>query len=652
MNQEINYNENITQSVDVEKELIRGVTYEWILGVTYDQLEEPLPLIKKPQNEDIHLNVKSKVVNLRQSDNQFKCMQQITEKSIQNEVMVTDGVIIASSLNFELQLLRMLVRVYDTADGERTECSYQIRVTVFLQNGGVREFIEVVPSNRVRSNDWLQMATHSLANIPKKKTEIEEFQAKVQRCLETEDVPCEYIYQSPGWRNTPQYGWRFVHYQGMVGENTPLVHTARATGRLEYDENKVGNKDVFFAALSAMDICNSGKASTSLFLFTHAALLETLFEIADIPIRFVYGIAGVTNSRKTSLALAISKIFDRKTLVADAEFTTATACGIEKVLSLYKDGVVIIDDFKPGVNYAQQKLMDAKLDGLIRFYGNRVAKVRMTEFNKDAEKLHFPIQGACVLTMEIVTGVLSSVSRMYIAEITSRDVDNSKLSFFQNNKSILPTHYYDFIKWVTGNFQDVVKKLSYLHNRYRSEYHFEVQRYNESIAVLLTTANIIADYAIERGFWNCNDKDVFMRNVEGILISEITEMQTRFRRRDKAYLIVDALMHSIYQQKVVPITLTNQSSMERYDIYEDKDFIFVRSSYLRKIVNDFAHEYGEGSVVLNKEELIGLLERVNVLSIIERESKREASRKLPVQSGNTLRYLFLDKKRMQEILSE
>ena len=32
-------------------------------------------------------------------------------------------------------------------------------------------------------------------------------------------------------------------------------------------------------------------------------------------------------------------------MIADAEFATATACGIEKVLNTYKDAVVIIDDF-------------------------------------------------------------------------------------------------------------------------------------------------------------------------------------------------------------------------------------------------------------------------------------------------------------------
>ena len=125
----------------------------------------------------------------------------------------------------------------------------------------------------------------------------------------------------------------------------------------------------------------------------------------------------MTNSRKTSLVLALAKIFGRNNLVADAEFATATNCGIEKVLGTYHDAPVIVDDFKPGATPMQQKALDGKLDELLRFYGNRVTKKRMTDFMPAGSKKYFPISGGCIITMEIVNGVQSSLSRMFLVEL-------------------------------------------------------------------------------------------------------------------------------------------------------------------------------------------------------------------------------------------
>lgn len=98
--------------------------------------------------------------------------------------------------------------------------------------------------------------------------------------------------------------------------------------------------EIFNNAMNMRKICKNRFASTILLLFTHVSTMTTFFEERGFPINFILGIVGVTNSRKTSLAMEFTKIFSEKKKMADAEFT-ATDAGIEKTLSKYKDAPIL-----------------------------------------------------------------------------------------------------------------------------------------------------------------------------------------------------------------------------------------------------------------------------------------------------------------------
>lgn len=386
-------------------------------------------------------------------------------------------------------------------------------------------------------------------------------------------------------------------------------------------KNRVGSLETFHLAQNMQYICRNEAASTELFLFVHASTLTTLFEKAGYPLNFIFGIAGVTNSRKTSLVLAMAKLFDREKLIADAEFATATGCGIEKALGLYHDAPVLIDDFKPGANRMQQKEMDRKLDELARYYGNRVPKQRMTDFMTEGDKKYFPIGGGCVLTMEIVTGVLSSISRMFITELGYGDVMNERLQFYQDKRWILPTYFYDFISWVTGKFDYIVSYIQEKYPIFRRTYKFEVGRYSEMYATFITTACLITDFAKERRFWGENEAKEYLERIEKILLSELKVMEHRIRRRDKGTLVIDAITEALNNHQIVPVTLNSESCARKEPFYEDAEFYYFRAKDLRMLVNAYCQTYQERNEIINEEELIGVLEKQQVLDIIEKDGK-------------------------------
>lgn len=611
---------------------VKGVDYGPIRGVIYDDEEseqnEHLPeLVIRTLNCDPNLRKRLPEVN---DNNSF---------------------VSANTLNFDLHLLACIVKISDTEDGEKFEFSYRIKISVYRLDGKIVSYEAEVLGDKVKEIGWLKKATNSMATIPKGKEQQEEFTMKVQECIETEDVPREIIYARGGWRHIPELGWRYVYSQGIIGDTIAFVHTdSRDRYRLDLNE-KASSNETFDLAMGMRNICRNKMASTELLLYVHASLLTELFKIAGHQLNFAFGIVGVTNSRKTSLVTAVAKVFNRKNLVADAEFATATDCGIEKTLSLYKDAPVLIDDFKPGINRAQQRHMSSKLDNLLRLCGNRVAKKRMTDFISDGDKKYFPIDGGCVLTLELVDGVLSSLTRLFVTEIGVDEVQNKYLRFYQENRWILPTHTYGFLEWLTGRFEDIVNLIKDQFDQFRNRHQFSKARFSDSYATFMVTANILSVYALEKDYWNQQQCQEFFSEVDEIILRELKSMEYRIQNGDKGIYALKVLEENLKSQQIQITCLNEDTCSKRYKLYENQEFYFIQTDFLRKIVNKYSRKNNDGIEIINRDEIIGHLERLQVLDILEKDGNYQKSRKLPIQRGNALRYLYIKKSEMMRLLN-
>lgn len=553
--------------------------------------------------------------------------------------------------NFNLILNEKIIRIEDTKSGEESKRSYKISVFLHLKNGDTRHFPSyAVEANKAKTTAWLQDATDSLADLPSTSAQKASFMNVVQRCLETQGKPEEWIYPNAGWRNVPGLGYRFVYGGGIVGQPGVKIHTDQDLYSLWINEAALGKMETFNSVMNMGGICRNRRASTLLLVFTHAALLETLFELANFPINFVFGIVGITNARKTSLALEIAQIFHREEKRADAEFT-ATSCGLEKMLGKYKDGVVIIDDFRPGETKGEQQQLRERLRTLVRFYGNRVPKQRMDDYGGNKNRRYFPIQGGCVLTMEWVSGVQSSLSRMFLCEINREEVQNEILAEYQKIPWLVPTHFYDFLAWATGNFDRIVNYLRENAHDLRTQHRFAYGRYGEMYATFLLTADILSGYAQERGFWKQDNSNDFLNTVMQMALDELRVMEERLKESDRGQIALNALAKAVAEGQVQPVWLTEESCRQREEIYEDLERIFIRKKELQRLAIAYAKE-NDLAVVFSEEELIRLMEGLGVLEIYTGAGKNERSRKLPCQRGNTLRYLYVNKKAMEARLSD
>lgn len=552
-------------------------------------------------------------------------------------------------LNFSIKLIKKVSYIQDTSKGEKIFLNYNVQVDVCLKTGERKCFETTVASNKIKNPEWLSKATQSLATSISNKDKKEAFLDLVQDCIETPNVPEEIVYPTAGWRNVPNRGWRYVYHSGMIGEQDSSVHTGGEKYTLDLQTERIGTSDTFYQALKMINVCEDKRASTSLFIITHSAVLTKLFKMATFPISFVYILEAPTNSRKTSLALALSQVFDRENLMADAEFATATNCGIEKTLSLYPDAPVHIDDFKPGVSKADQKILDKKLDEVARFGGNGVPKMRMTDFMPDGDSKYFPIGGVTIVTAELISAVSSSESRMFITEFGTDTVLNERLQYFQSERWILPCHLYDFLAWVTSNFGSIVDFIKTRFPELRREFTFEFGRYAEMYATFLVTAEIIVNYAISMRFWDEKAGAAFIHNIKKIILGDLHLMEEKVRLRDKGKLIIDALLFAVDCRKICPIELTKESCTQRAAAYEDEKFIYIQTRELRRLVSEYVNTYKDNRDIVNDDELCSELEKKKLLDIlIKKDGSRERARKLPLQRGNTLRYLYIKKSALKE----
>ena len=418
-----------------------------------------------------------------------------------------------SAFNFTLTLRKIRIDIADTPEGETQNFIYGVEVVVRLQDGKHLTFTTEITSDKIKDPVWLRKATHSYAHIPRGKDEMEIFQRMVQDCLESNNYETEIVYPSSGWRNVEGLGWKYIIAQGIIGDNINNIHTL-AKYKLNYDSSGIGLPEVCEKALQMCHICKDDRTSTLIFLFFHASLMTKLFELAGFPIKFAFGLIGLTNSRKTSVATAMAQLFNRQQLRADAEFVS-TSCGIEKALGLYGDSIVIIDDFKPGATKEKQRAMDDKLEMLVRFCGDRVEKQRMLDFSVNATAKYFPIRGACLITGELISGVSSSLSRMFLTEIGRDDVDNERLAYYQGNYNILATHAYDFITWLTEDFDKIVERIRERFQILRKRHNFVYPRFSDMFATMTISAEMIAEYGTKRRFMSIEEANAYLEDHYG-----------------------------------------------------------------------------------------------------------------------------------------
>ena len=294
--------------------------------------------------------------------------------------------------NFNLQLIEKIEKIYELPDGEESRIFYRFNIVI-----GTKTFEKTVSTDDVSSFKWVQSGSQGIAFI-RRGAKMMDFGEYVSNVIAGSNPSVRIVYAVNGWKKIngiPAY----VYSGGAIGSVVPNV-SGNAKYEFEFSAEKVGTEDVFRQSIGMLDICQDKKISLPLYLFAHMGTLSTLFDEAGFPIKFVVSVIGKTNSRKTCLALCMTKTLNRKEITKPAVNFNATEAGIEKAIGLHPDAVLVIDDFMPASNKAKQNLLDTKLEKALRIYGDREGIERMTDFSKNPGAGYYPVRGIGVITGE------------------------------------------------------------------------------------------------------------------------------------------------------------------------------------------------------------------------------------------------------------
>ncbi len=354
-------------------------------------------------------------------------------------------------------------------------------------------------------------------------------------------APHRVVYRSPGFEKIGKR-WVFVHDGAAYADSSASFETGFSIPRHPF----CIPTDALQNALSFLTISPRQELVLPLFLFAHLGPLYELFRAAGHTPRFVVFLNGTTGSLKTSLSLALFRLFNELPNSPEISLTAATKAGIEVRLHEAASRVILVDDFAPAVTGSKTSL--ELLEHVIRTYGDDTAKARSNSSLKNVKRL-LPT-GCCIVTGEDVGGSQSSLLRCVVLPIARGDVDGTKLRPFQDDPTLLGTHFHHFLQWAGTNGDTIIE---FVRTNFQAERSFFTdivpeRRQADAGALLSLVAQIL--------LWYMKDLSAPM-DLEGIaaswrssLVQALQSSTTINQTADPVALYLNALFSLEASQKV------------------------------------------------------------------------------------------------------
>lgn len=321
-------------------------------------------------------------------------------------------------------------------------------------------------------------------------------------------------------------------------------------------------------------------------------------------------------------------------------------------MSKYGDAVLLIDDLMPGSNRQEQSQLQGKLEMVLRAYGDRVAKRRMTLYCRTKEKAFFPVRGCCVMTGEQIAGAYSSMSRILVLSQTSTSVNLERLSYYQANPEFLACYSYDFLRFVADGFEKIVTYIKKRTVILRNKQAFRVPRLSETYAVLVVSAEIVQQYLLKTQKFSAEEISDLSQLFEEVIALVLRENERRLVEQDITVIILSALLESGADGKCDFIEKTAYTGNSDAILYDDA-YVYVKLEKLYLLVKEYTAKYDYPIALNDKRQLLNYLGEAGVLeSRITSGRRTENARKIVGLPGNHGRYLYLKLKKMKEIIKE
>lgn len=334
--------------------------------------------------------------------------------------------------------------------------------------------------------DWLKKAADGLLYLDTKVAD--KIKKQLIALIRKRNVRHIRKYEGGGWKKIENKRM-YVLARGIINRpKYPIVGSEKYEFPPRVNESEA---KIFCKIMQMTSICKNEAVMLILMFYVQLSFLATIFSHAGAAVKFIITLVGETNSRKTTLALLLEKIFVANEKLPDITFT-ATPGGIEKAIYECGDCCMVLDDMKPGTTKAENREMAKMLELVTRLFGDRTPKKRMTGYGSDSE---LQVGGGCIVTGEHIDGVESSRTRRINLLIIRDDVNNQLLSEFQK-VNYWPTYLYNWLGYVTQNIHNIISFIKTEFSKLRKQGKFKIDRRNDQFAQLSISAWLFLSYGV------------------------------------------------------------------------------------------------------------------------------------------------------------
>lgn len=320
--------------------------------------------------------------------------------------------------------------------------------------GGVRLPRAEVPASEFAALGWVLGQWGARAVVEAGGSTKDHLRAAIQAV--SHDIKTTYVYGHLGWREVD--GQRvYLTAGGAVGNGA--VQVALSQDLLRYKLPPAGTPEATQAAvLASLRLLEVGDETVTFPLWAamYLAPLSTL-----IPPSFTIWVFGTTGSLKstiTALAMCHFGTFSYNTPPAS---WTGTANALEKKAFLVADAPLWIDDYVPQSTIAGTNELKAKVDQLLRDWGNRAGRSRM-QANLKLRQTYAP-RGLIISTAEQLPPGESIQARLFQVEVhpgmVSKGAGSALTRAQMEDAPLYPLAMTGYLGWLAGQWETLSREL-------------------------------------------------------------------------------------------------------------------------------------------------------------------------------------------------
>ncbi|MBF6648951.1 cell wall-binding protein [Methylobacter sp. BlB1] len=411
-----------------------------------------------------------------------------------------------------------------------------------------------VPANKFYSTqaNWVNEHYGTLAFVYPGASKRDNLRAAIHLYSKLQgDVPRRRVFRYTGWKRINDQ-WHYLTGSGAITasglhENVQVDLGAGHMSRyaLPAPCNLQQVKEVLPIVLRLLAIC-PGKPHIG------AALLAT---VARAPLGechptdfalFIHGVTGAKKSAITAIPLAFFGDFNARRFPANFSDTDND---LEAKAFQVKDGIFVIDDFKPSVNQSEAAKVHAKAERLIRNTGNQAGRGRR---GSDMQAKAAPYNRSMTLiTGEDLPKGQSLLGRLLILELTRADVDTNTLTKLQEvaEAGQLARFMAAYLQWLAPRLDDLKKQFpqavtSFRNAAIRDGFATSHPRAPEIYANLVAGAELLLDFMTDIGALDSETSSGTMLDIERYLQGAFTEQAAYQHEQDEVERFLELLRAS------------------------------------------------------------------------------------------------------------